>query len=102
MLQECLEQCGYLLNDLISYGNQIITFLDEKTFTVDPVVNKQNDYVVRFGKDISDMRCVSTTKNPASVMMMSGVYASNRKKMPPVWFDVGYRLTASDYKEIWL
>ena len=66
---------------------------------VDPVVNKQNERVVSFGKDISEVRNVSTTKHPASVMML-GVVASNGEKMHPVWFDVGYRLTAAEYKDI--
>ena len=67
----------------------------KKTFMVDLVVNKQNKYIVSFGKDISKVCNVSTTKHLASVMMLD-VMASNRKKMPPVWFDVSYRLTA-DY-----
>ena len=82
-----------------SHGNWIIVFSDEKTFTVDPVVNKQNKRVVSFGKDISEVRNVSTKEHPASVMMLD-VVASNGEKMPPVWFDVGYRLTAADYKDI--
>ena len=38
-------QCKKLLNDIKSCGNRIIFFSDEKTFTVDPVINKQNDKV---------------------------------------------------------
>ena len=39
-----------------------------------------NDRVVSFGQDISDVRYVTTTKHPASVMML-GVVASNGEKM---------------------
>ena len=42
---------------------------------------------------------MSTTKHPASVIIL-GVVASNGETMPPVWFDIGYRLTAADYKDI--
>jgi hypothetical protein len=93
------ERCRRLLNDLKSHGNRILIFSDEKTFTVDPVFNKQNDRVVSFGQDVSKVRYVSTTKHPASVMML-GVVASNGEKMPPVWFPTGYRLTAADYRDI--
>ena len=41
---------------------------------------------------------MSTTKHPASVMMV-GVVAWNGEKMPPVWFSRGYRLTAAAYKD---
>ena len=93
------KQCGRLLNDFKHDGNRIIIFSDEKTFTVDPVINKQNDRVVKFDKSISDVSCVSTIKYPASAMML-GVVASNGDKRAPVWFDVGYRLTASAYNDI--
>ena len=57
------ERCGRL-SDLKHHGNRIIIFSDEKTFTVDPVINKQNDRVVGFDKSIFDVRCVSITKYP--------------------------------------
>ena len=75
------------MNDLKSYGNFLI-FPDEKTFTVDPVFNRQNDRVVCCGNDVFNHQRVSTTKHPASVMML-GVVASNGVKMPPVWFERG-------------
>ena len=74
-------------------------FSDEKPFTVDPVVNKQNARIVSFGQDISELRNVSTTKHPASAMKLE-VVASNGEKMPPVWFPRGYRLTAAAYKDV--
>ena len=48
-------------------GNRVFIISDEKTFTVDPVINKQNDRVISFGQDISDVRYVTTTKHPVSV-----------------------------------
>ena len=84
MIQKCLERRICFLNDMKNHGNQILVFSDEKRFTVDPVFNKQNDCVATFGKDISEICKASTTKHPASVMML-GVVASNGEKMPPVW-----------------
>ena len=84
MIQKRLERSTRLLNDMKNHGNRTLSFSDEKRFTVDPVFNKQNDRVVRFGKDISEIRKVSIMNHPASVMML-GVVASNEEKMPPVW-----------------
>lgn len=94
-----LKRCKLLLNSIKHNGNRIVIFSDEKTFTVDPVINNQNDRVVCFDKSEYGIRNVTTTKHPASVMML-GVVASNGEKMPPVWFPVGYRLTGADYLEI--
>ncbi|QQP53360.1 Putative transposable element, partial [Caligus rogercresseyi] len=46
-----------------------------KTFTVDPVYNKQNDRVICFGNVSNVIRSVSKTKHPASMMML-GIVAS--------------------------
>ena len=94
-----LERCWRLLNDIKHSRDRIIFFSDEKTFTVDPVINKQNNRVVCFEDTPSELRYVSRTKHPASVMML-GVVASTGQKMPPIWFDAGYRLNAADYLEI--
>ena len=99
MKQKRLERGNRLINDLKNHGNRIVIFSHEKTFSVDPVVNKQNDRIVSFGQDISELRNVSTTKHPASVMML-GVVTSNRLKMPPVWFPRGYRLTTAAYRDV--
>ena len=93
------ERCTHLLSDLKSHGNRVIIFLDEKTFTMDPVINKLNNRVLSFGQDISGVRYASTIKHPASAMML-GVVASNKENMPSVWFKGGYRLTGADYREI--
>ncbi len=94
-----LEHCRWILNDLKHHGNRILFFSDEKTFTVDPVINKQNDHVVCFEDTPLEFRQVSKTKHLASVMML-GVVASTGDKMPPVWFPTGYRLSAADYLDI--
>ena len=43
MVQKILETSTLLLNDLKNHMNPIFIFSDEKTFTVDPVCNKQNN-----------------------------------------------------------
>ena len=78
MKQKRLERGNRILNDLKNHGNRIVIFSDEKTFTVDPVVNKQNDRIASFGQDIFELRNVSTTKHPASVVMLR-VVALNRE-----------------------
>ena len=64
MIHKRLERSTRLLNDLKSHGNRILIFSDEKTFTVDPVFNRQNDRAVSFGNDVSNHKRVSTTKHP--------------------------------------
>jgi len=88
------------LNNLKSFGGRVMVFSDDKTFSVDPVFNKQNDRFVSFsGDDRVGLFHTSTTKHPASLMML-GVVASNGKVMPPIWFPEGYRLTGNDYKKV--
>ena len=79
MAKKRQERCTRIFNDLKSHGNRVIIFSDEKTFTVDPVINKQNDRVVSFGQDISGVRYVSTTKHPASAMMLGVVTLTERR-----------------------
>ena len=75
-----------MLNGLKNHGNLILIFSDEKYFTIDPVFNQQNDWVVTFGNDISEhhrVHRVSVSKRPNSIMII-GVVASNGEKMPSV------------------
>lgn len=99
MKQKRFERCNHILNDLKNHGDRIVIFSDEMTFTVDSVMNKQNDRIVSFGQNISELQIVSKTKT-------SGLCddAWNRgiewRKMPPVWFPGGYRLTTAAYKDV--
>ncbi|QQP57474.1 Uncharacterized protein FKW44_002481 [Caligus rogercresseyi] len=70
-----LDRCRRILSDLKHNGDRVVFFSDEKTFTVDPVYNKQNDRVICFGNVSNVIRSVSKTKHPASVMML-GIVAS--------------------------
>ena len=80
MLQKRLERSTRLLNDLKTHGKQSLIFAVEKTFTVDPVLNKQNDRSVTFENDVSEHRRMSTTKHSASIITL-GVVPSNGEKM---------------------
>ena len=84
MIQKCLERSTCFSNDIKNHGIQILIFSNEKTFTVDPVFNKQNNHVVILSKKISEIHKASTTKHLVSMMML-GVVASNGEKMLPVW-----------------
>ena len=84
MVQNCLERSTSLLKDLKNHGNRILILSDEKTFTFIPGFNKQNDRVATFENDVSEHCRLSTTKYPASILMLFGVVASNGEKMPPV------------------
>ena len=52
MKKKRLERGNRLLNNFKNHGNRIVIFSDEKMFTVNSVVNKQNDRIVGFGQDI--------------------------------------------------
>ena len=86
IVQKSLEKSTRLQNDLKSHENRMLIISYEKTFTVDPVFNKQTNRVVAFGNDVSEQRRVSTTKHSASIIIL-GAVVSNGKKMTPVWLE---------------
>ena len=69
----------------------------EIIYIFDPVFNKQNDWGVTFGNDVSKHHRVSTNKHPASIMLLS-VVSSNGMKMP---LKPGYRLISVVYEKFW-
>ena len=100
-----LERCRGLLNNLKSGAEgRILFYSNEKTFTVEPYVNRQNDRWVRLGGpeaaanagDQAENRYVTTTKHPATAMLL-GVVASTGEVGPPIWYPQGYRLCADAY-----
>ena len=93
MVQKSLEKSIHLLNDGKNHENWILIYSEKKTFTVDSVPNKQNEWVVTFKNDVSEQWKVSTTKHKASIMMLCIVSSK-------VWFKGGYRLTSAVYKEV--
>ncbi|PIO67302.1 hypothetical protein TELCIR_10951, partial [Teladorsagia circumcincta] len=57
-----------------------ILFTDEKLFTVEQVVNKQNDRVYAVSNPYAT---VSRSSHPASVMVFAGITADGKT---PLWF----------------
>jgi hypothetical protein len=84
-----------------SNSGRVIFFSDEKTFTVDRVINPQNDWFVAFTDTPEDnpRRYNTATKHPASLMMLS-VVASTGDVLPPIWFPTGFRLSTVDYIDV--
>ena len=62
IVQMHLERSARLLNNLKNHQKRILIFSNKKTFTVSPIINKQNDLVVTFRNNVSEHRRVSTTK----------------------------------------
>ena len=100
-----LDHCTKLINNLKSgAAGRIVFFSDEKTFTVEPYVNRQNDRWVQLGgpqaaAEAGDQAAncyVMTTKHPAAAMLL-GVVASTGEMGPPIWYPQGYRLCAEAY-----
>ncbi len=104
LMDKWLNRAHFLLNEL-KHGRavgRVIISSDEKTFTVDPVHNCQNDRLVSFqdNRDLVDeLRTISKTKHPTSMMMLD-VITSNGAHMDTVWFPTGYTLMVKDYLKI--
>ena len=52
----------------LGFAKVLLILSDREIFTVDSVVNKQNDRVVSMSRDVSKIRNISSTKQPTSVM----------------------------------
>ena len=103
-----LERSKGLLSNLKSApAGRILFFSDEKTFSVDPYRNRQNDRWIRLGGPDSAVsaevqsgdRYHTTTKHPAAAMFL-GVVASTGEVGPKIWFPQGYRLNADQYIKV--
>ena len=77
-----LECCQRLANDLkYALNGRLITFADEKTWTVNPVRNRRNDRYLSLREEDESARTLSKMKHPASFMSL-GFVASNGAVMP--------------------
>ncbi len=93
-----LNRCKALLKNFKSAAaNQMIIFSDETNFDVNAHRNRRNDRFVAFGDIKEEDRVLMTTKHPDSLMALCFA-ASNRKKMPLIWFPKGFRLKAQSRK----
>lgn len=76
-----------------------IVFSDEKIFTVQQYLNKQNDRVWLRGRSIDNLgqRVVTRKQGPASVMVWAGVTAEGRT--PLVFIDQGVKVNQQVYRK---
>jgi len=86
-----------ILNSLKSTGGFLHFFSDEKIFTVDRSINRQNSRWIC--REPLEVPMVFTSKNPASVMVL-GVICSNGEVMPPHFFKRGQTVNKETYLDI--
>ena len=78
-----LERCKAMLSRFTHDRHNQIIFSDEKVFTVQHILNKQNHRILATDKSTlpeSSFR-IPTTKKPASVMVWAGATASGRTQL---------------------
>ena len=94
------EKAKKLLNKIKNLGKKkttLIFFSDEKNFTQDQKVNKQND---RWLCEVpEEVPIVMSTKFPAAVMVL-GVVSNEGDIMPPHFFERGLRVNAEVYIDV--
>ena len=94
-----LERCKAMLSRFTNGRHKQILFSDEKLFTVQQVLNKQNHRILATDKSTlpeSTFR-VSRTQKPASVMVWAGVTATGRT--PLIFIPQGVKINQSVYRE---
>lgn len=89
------ERCLKLLKRFHGYRYREILFTDEKIFTVEEKLNKQNDrvYAISHPNVI-----VSRTSHPLSVMVFAGITASG--KTPLLFVPQGVKVNSKNYMDL--
>ena len=81
-------------------GLEKVVFSDEKLFTVEEALNKQNDRIL--SRTVSSIpeeyRLVKRVQKPSSVMVWAGISAEGRT--PLVFVPSGVKINANTYKEL--
>lgn len=91
-------RCRLLLNWIIHEGaGKIKFFSDEKIFSVERSVNRQNDRWLT--RDPEDVPIVGRKKYPQHVHVL-GVVSSEGDVMPPHFFEPGQKINASVYLHV--
>lgn len=77
-----------------------IVFSDEKMFTIEQFVNKQNDrvWVRERSNNNLDMRLATRSHHPAQIMVWAAVTADGRS--PLVFLEPGVKVNATNYREM--
>ncbi|KAI6651313.1 hypothetical protein LOD99_5279 [Oopsacas minuta] len=94
-----LERCKAMLSRFTNGRHKQIVFSDEKLFTVQQVLNKQNHRILATDKSTlpeSTLR-ISRTQKPASVMIWAGVTAPDRT--PLIFIPQGVKINQSVYRQ---
>ena len=94
------EKAKKLLNKMKNLGRKktsLIFFSDEKNFTQDQKVNRQNDRWLCH--DPKQVPVVMSTKFPSTVMVL-GVVSNEGDVMPPHFFKRGLRVNADIYIDV--
>ena len=94
-----LERCKMLKGRCVGSWYERIIFTDEKIFTVEQVINKQNDRLwaqARSSSNSSQFQ-VSRSQGAQSVMVWAGITANGRT--PLVFVEQGVKINAQIYKE---
>ena len=77
------------------FGKKVrIFFSDEKIFTVERTINRQNDRYL--AQEPEEVPIVQHQHHPKAVMALC-VVSSSGEKMEPVFFEQGHRLNAQEY-----
>lgn len=99
MKAQRLQRCKKLLKRFANGTHRAIVFSDEKVFTLDPVVNRQNDRILsqNIGTAIRDGKLAGKTAHPASVMVW-GAITSNGKS-PLVFVESGVKIKKDEYQK---
>ena len=89
-----------LLNRYATVGLEKVVFSDEKLFTVEEALNKQNDRIL--SRTVSSIpeeyRLVKRVQKPSYVMVWAGISAEGR--IPLVFVPSGVKINANTYKEL--
>lgn len=99
--QKRLSRSKLLLEKLTMSVNRPFIWSDEKIFTIQPALNRQNDRIrgTCQAELEQDLRLVTRAQSPASIMVWAAV-ASDGRKSPLVFIDKGAKVNSDVYIKI--
>jgi len=95
-----LDRCRTLRQRFANGAHLAILFSDEKIFTIEQTLNRQNDRILAGqSADIPRViRDIKRTQKPASVMVWAGM--TSDRKLPLVFVEKGVKLNAHTYGDL--
>ena len=96
--QKRLKRCKAMISRFTDGRHEQILFSDEKLFTVEQVINKQNNRILATDRNTLPQATfrVSMTQKPASVMVWAGVTSDGRT--PLVFIPHGVKINQNIYR----